>query len=316
MDTVERIRPWETIGCADGLLFLHPRPRLSLKQFFSFVFSPQSLAVLPPRERPPSPATVVAGGLMPTQKQIAANRLNAQLSTGPRTEQGKAISRMNALKTGIDAVNEAASGESPAALAALSDEYDHEFQPIGLVERLLADILIKDDWLLRRYRFLAADLVNHGVAVAFEAKRGAEFGAGFANNTESFNRLHRHTIDSERSFFAHLGELERRQALRRQHQPEVDSSVTDSPETENPEIGRVSQPSPSPAVIQSADQPAAQNTAQPAARPDPATAPAVTRSPQTVPQTPGPSFGFVPHTSPSRPPRNRGREPLTQDIGR
>src|ERR1019366_2915214 len=114
----------------------------------------------------------------------AANRSNAQLSPGPRTEQGKAISRMNALKTGIDAMNEAASGESPAVLAALSDEYDHEFQPIGLVERLLVD---------------------HGAAVVYEAKRGADFGAGFANNTESFNRLHRHIIDTERSFFTHLG---------------------------------------------------------------------------------------------------------------
>jgi hypothetical protein len=35
---------------------------------------------------------------MATQQQILANRSNAQLSTGPRTEQGKAISRMNALK--------------------------------------------------------------------------------------------------------------------------------------------------------------------------------------------------------------------------
>jgi hypothetical protein len=250
---------------------------------------------------------------MPTQKQIAANRSNAQLSTGPRTEQGKAISRMNALKTGIDAMNEAASGENPAVLGALSDEYDHEFQPIGLVERLLVDILIKDDWFLRRYRFLAADLVNHGAAVAYEDKRGADFGAGFANNTESFHRLHRHIIDTERSFFTHLGELERRQALRRQHQPDVDSSVTDSPETENPGIGFVSQPAPTPA---GPDPAVIQNAAQPAARPDLATTPAVTRSPQTVPQTPGPSFGFVPHTSPSGPPHNRGREPLTQDIGR
>jgi hypothetical protein len=197
---------------------------------------------------------------------------------------------MNALKTGIDAVNEAASGESPAALAALSDEYDHEFQPIGLVERLLVDILIKDDWLLRRYRFLAADLVNHGVAVAYEAKRGAEFGAGFANNTESFNRLHRRIIDTERSFFSHLGELERRQALRRQHHPDVDSSVTDSPETENPEIGFVSQPAPNPV---GPDPAVSQPAARPAAQHDPTTPPAVTRSPQT----PSPGFGFVPHTT-------------------
>jgi hypothetical protein len=215
---------------------------------------------------------------MATQKQIQANRSNAQLSTGPRTEPGKAISRRNALKTGIDARNEAASGEDPAALAGLAAEYDHEFQPLGVVERLLVDILIKDDWFLRRYRFLAADLVNHGAAVAYETKRGADFGAGFAANTNSFHRLHRHIVETERSFFTHLAELERRQGLRRQHQAEVDSSVTDSPQTENPEIGFV----PQPPVM-------------------PATAPAATRSPQT----PNPVYGFVPYTTPSVPPHNR-----------
>ena len=215
---------------------------------------------------------------MATQKQIQANRSNAQLSTGPRTDQGKAISRRNALKTGIDARNEAASGEDPAALAGLAAEYDHEFQPLGVVERLLVDILIKDDWFLRRYRFLAADLVNHGAAVAYETKRGADFGAGFAANTNSFHRLHRHIVETERSFFTHLGELERRQALRRQHQPDVDSSVTDSPETENPTIGFVSQPARNPA------------------------GPATPTAQHGAPQTPNPGFGFVPHTTPSAPP--------------
>src|ERR1019366_2342829 len=169
-----------------------------------------------PRKPPCSPATVVAiGGPMPTQKQIQANRANAQLSTGPRTEQGKAISRLNALKSGIDARNEAAGGENPSALAALAAEYDREFQPLGVVERVLVDILVRDDWFLRRYRFLAADLINHAAGVAYETKRGADFGAGFATNTESFQRLHRHIIETERSFFTHLAELERRQTVRR-----------------------------------------------------------------------------------------------------
>ena len=51
---------------------------------------------------------------MATQKQIQANRSNAQLSTGPRTGPGKAVSCRNALKTGIDARNETAAGTDPA----------------------------------------------------------------------------------------------------------------------------------------------------------------------------------------------------------
>jgi hypothetical protein len=38
---------------------------------------------------------------MTTEKQIAANRANAQESTGPRTAVGKAASSANALKSGI-----------------------------------------------------------------------------------------------------------------------------------------------------------------------------------------------------------------------
>ena len=38
---------------------------------------------------------------MASEKQIAANRRNARNSTGPRTEQGKARSRMNALRHGF-----------------------------------------------------------------------------------------------------------------------------------------------------------------------------------------------------------------------
>ena len=37
---------------------------------------------------------------MATEKQIAANRANAQKSTGPKSEAGRAIAKLNAVKHG------------------------------------------------------------------------------------------------------------------------------------------------------------------------------------------------------------------------
>ena len=185
---------------------------------------------------------------MSTQKQIQSNRQNAQLSTGPRTAEGKAISRMNALKTGIDAVAETACGEDPAALAALAAHYDREFQPIGVVERLLVDLLVNKDWLLRRYRFLSADLTNHSSSQPFANRQGNEFGAGFAASLNAIHRLHRHTVDTERAYFRHLAELEGRQAIRRQREAEAEPPVTECPATENPATGFVPQTTGFPAV--------------------------------------------------------------------
>ena len=51
---------------------------------------------------------------MASIRQIEANRFNAKKSTGPRTAEGKSRSRMNALKSGIDAQAETIPTEDPA----------------------------------------------------------------------------------------------------------------------------------------------------------------------------------------------------------
>ena len=59
---------------------------------------------------------------MSSQAQLDANRLNAQKSTGPTSPEGKAVSSLNALKSGIDAHSEIIRDEDPAALEALTAE--------------------------------------------------------------------------------------------------------------------------------------------------------------------------------------------------
>jgi hypothetical protein len=52
---------------------------------------------------------------MATAKQIGANRPNSQKNIGPRSAQGKAISRFNALTYGIFAVHQIMFDEKPEA---------------------------------------------------------------------------------------------------------------------------------------------------------------------------------------------------------
>src|SRR5258708_2463551 len=60
---------------------------------------------------------------MPTDNQTAANRLNAQKSTGPCSPAGKANSALNALKSGIYAQSLLLPDEKLDDLRTLIDEY-------------------------------------------------------------------------------------------------------------------------------------------------------------------------------------------------
>jgi hypothetical protein len=95
---------------------------------------------------------------MATEKQLEANRRNSQLSTGPRTDAGKAASRMNALQSGLHAESHVIRTEDPEALAQLTAEYYAEFHPVTPRQRDLLDTVIHNQWLIRRLRLTESDL--------------------------------------------------------------------------------------------------------------------------------------------------------------
>jgi hypothetical protein len=109
-------------------------------------------AFMPPR------SLLCAGGIpspndkeaqVGTQAQDAANRRNAKKSTGPRTVDGKAKARMNALNAFSDAL-----------LAAL--------KPVGALEVQLATEAINESWRLARARKIELGVLVNGVADADE----------------------------------------------------------------------------------------------------------------------------------------------------
>jgi hypothetical protein len=95
---------------------------------------------------------------MATTAQIFANRLNARKSTGPRTEAGKAASRMNALKHGIDSQTAVLPGEDPAEYEALAAEYSERFKPSTPEQHFLVQTMIQADWNRRRYTRIQNEL--------------------------------------------------------------------------------------------------------------------------------------------------------------
>src|ERR1044072_4460350 len=76
---------------------------------------------------------------MATENQIAANRRNAQHSTGPRSVEGKARSSRNALKTGLYCPGIIIGKESPVQLIQLEAAYTAEYAPATPTERALVD---------------------------------------------------------------------------------------------------------------------------------------------------------------------------------
>ena len=87
---------------------------------------------------------------MATLKQIEANRRNALLSTGPKTPEGKAAVRLNALRHGLRAHTVVLPGEKSEAFHQLCDDLEAEWQPQTRTEQLYVEQMAVSQWKLRR----------------------------------------------------------------------------------------------------------------------------------------------------------------------
>jgi hypothetical protein len=102
---------------------------------------------------------------MATEKQIEANRRNAQKSSGPRTDAGKQASSRNSFKLGIYMSDVALfdDPESAADLERTFHEYLDSLQPINALERELSTCKVQ----LRRLGRIGNGLLNDARERAF-----------------------------------------------------------------------------------------------------------------------------------------------------
>ena len=95
---------------------------------------------------------------MTSDRKAEANRQNALKSTGPKTPEGKAAVRLNAVKHGLLAEEVLLPGEDEEALKELDENLRAELKPVGELENLLVDGIIASHWRLRRLRRVEAGI--------------------------------------------------------------------------------------------------------------------------------------------------------------
>jgi hypothetical protein len=162
--------------------------------------------------------------------RLAANRANAQKSTGPRTEEGKANSRKNALRHGLTAKSVVLTVEDTAEYEAFRARILESFAPTPGVEQRIAEELADALWRLKRAQRIEAAAFDHYLdtikreiypedaeardALESEIGLGVVIGEEYA---EPFRKLFRYVGANERYYLRLQAQLLKLQAERRRN---------------------------------------------------------------------------------------------------
>jgi hypothetical protein len=138
---------------------------------------------------------------MATVAQIEANRQNAQLSTGPRTEEGKAGVARNARTHGLFSATFSVAPTEREEFSHFLAVHRHQLQPEGIIEETTFTLLVQAAWKLEIIRRIeAADLEKAPLDDEETEKK--------------LDRLSRYATRLERSYYRALNELRKLQTQR------------------------------------------------------------------------------------------------------
>ena len=155
---------------------------------------------------------------MATAQQIEANRANAQLSTGPRTEAGKATASRNATSHGLATAHTILPGEDAAAFDQLIANLIREHAPLGETETFLVRQLAQNHWKLDRLDAIESSIYAYildGAAVEITAY--TKIAAIFMGNSAScaaIDRLERYRGSTRSAYHRSIKELRACQSTR------------------------------------------------------------------------------------------------------
>lgn len=161
---------------------------------------------------------------MATEAQIAANRRNAQLSTGPRTEEGKARAARSSLRHGLTAADLVLFDESEEGFDEFHTGVSRDLEPVGSVECALVERIAFLAWRIRRAGRAEAALINAEAQrrkeqVTTQSPKGMlriDASLFFDKTTDKINLISRYEAAIERQLNRAIATLDRRQTRRRE----------------------------------------------------------------------------------------------------
>lgn len=155
-----------------------------------------------------------------SDKQLEANRQNAKLG-GVKTEEGKVVSRLNALKHGLLSEVILLPEEDEKALLELGKRLRTELKPAGELELSLVDRITSNLWRLRRALKAEKEMMYEDchpkISFALDGEDGKNLGEALSYdfaNYDTYGKLIRYEASIERGFYKALHELQRLQAIR------------------------------------------------------------------------------------------------------
>jgi len=166
---------------------------------------------------------------MVSERRIEANRKNAQRSTGPRTQAGRARSSMNALRHGITGQVSITTVEDRAAHDKFVQELIDRLRPDDPLELQLASLIAEDFWRLQRIRAVENDILalgNFSEAADIdvdhpEVHASLTRAQTFLDRSKDFERLTLYEQRINRSLEKNRRQLEELQAERKRHRQEA-----------------------------------------------------------------------------------------------
>jgi hypothetical protein len=153
---------------------------------------------------------------MASARQIAANRRNGAKG-GPKTPEGRAAVRFNALRHGLAANSVILPEEDSAEFEELHALLKHDLAPANPMEDALADQIIVSYWRILRARGIERAMLTHHRQTRQHLDPDAAVVQAFIKKDKagiSFQSYFRYDSKIERAYYTALDSLYRRQSLR------------------------------------------------------------------------------------------------------